>query len=103
MTNIAIIGTQGMLGSAVCRYLSEKNYRILEINSSGNTQSNNEVTKFDITQDNLDKLEKDLSGIDVVVNCAGLIKHKIDENSLTSINDLIKINSLFLFLKVHLL
>lgn len=97
MTNIAIIGTQGMLGSAVCRYLSEKNYRILEINSSGITQSNNQVTKFDITQDNLDKLEKDLSNIDFVVNCAGLIKHKIDENSLTSINDLIKINSLFPF------
>jgi dTDP-4-dehydrorhamnose reductase len=97
VTNIAIIGTQGMLGSAVCRYLSEKNYRILEINSSENTQSNNEVTKFDITQDNLDKLEKDLSSIDFVVNCAGLIKHKIDENSLTSISDLIKINSLFPF------
>jgi len=86
-----------MLGSAVCRYLSEKNYHILEINSSGNTQSNNEVTKFDVTQDNLDKLEKDLSSIDFVVNCAVLIKHKIDENSLTSISDLIKINSLFPF------
>ena len=95
MTNIAIIGTQGMLGSAICRYLSEKNYRILEINSSGITQCNNQVTKFDIAQDDLDKLEKDLSDIDVVVNCAGLIKHKIDANSLTSINDLIKINSLF--------
>ena len=95
MTNIGIIGTQGMLGSAVCRYLSEKKYRILEINSSGITQSNNQVTKFDITQDNLDKLEKNLSGINVVVNCAGLIKHKIDEKRLTSINDLIKINSLF--------
>lgn len=97
MTNIAIIGTQGMLGSAVCRYLSEKNYRILEVNSGGITQSNNQVTKFDIAQDNLDKLEKDLSGIDFVVNCAGLIKHKIDENSLTSTNDLVKINSFFPF------
>jgi dTDP-4-dehydrorhamnose reductase len=97
VTNIAIIGTQGMLGSAVCRYLSEKNYRILEVNSSGITQSNNQVTKFDIAQDDLDKLEKDLSNIDFVVNCAGLIKHKIDENNLTSINDLIKINSLFPF------
>ena len=97
MTNLAIIGTQGMLGSAVCRYLSEKNYRILEINSSGITQSNNQVAKFDIAQDDLDKLEKDLSGIDFIVNCAGLIKHKIDENSLNSISDLIKINSLFPF------
>ncbi len=97
MTNIAIIGTQGMLGSAVSRYLSEKKFRILEINSSGITQGNNQVAKFDITQDNVDKLEKYLSGINFVVNCAGLIKHKINEKSLTSLSDLIKINSLFPF------
>jgi nucleoside-diphosphate-sugar epimerase len=40
MTKIAIIGTQGMLGSAVCRYLSGKTYQIIEINSSGKTQIN---------------------------------------------------------------
>lgn len=97
MTNIAIIGTQGMLGSAVSRYLSEKKFRILEINSSGITQGNNQVAKFDITQDNVDKLEKYLSGINFVVNCAGLIRHKINEKSLTSLSDLIKINSLFPF------
>jgi len=97
MQKIAVIGTQGMLGSTVCRYFTEKNYQVLEINSSGATQSNNKVTKFDITQDNLNELEKDLSDIDFVVNCAGLIKHKIDKNSLTSINNLIKINSLFPF------
>ena len=97
MTDIAIIGTQGMLGSAVSRYLSEKKFRILEINSSGITQGNNQVAKFDITQDNVDKLEKYLSGIDFVVNCAGLIKHKINEKSLTSLSDLIKINSIFPF------
>jgi len=97
VTNIAIIGTQGMLGSAVSRYLSEKKFRILEINSSGITQGNNQVAKFDITQDNVDKLEKYLSGINFVVNCAGLIRHKINEKSLTSLSDLIKINSLFPF------
>jgi len=97
VTNIAIIGAQGMLGSAISRYLSEKNYRILEVNSSGITQSNNKVTKFDITEDSLDKLEKDLSDIKFVVNCAGLIKHKINEKSLTSLSDLIEINSLFPF------
>jgi len=97
VTNIAIIGTQGMLGSAVSRYLSEKKFRILEINSSGITQGNIQVAKFDITQDNMDKLEKYLSGIDFVVNCAGLIRHKINEKSLTSLSDLIEINSLFPF------
>jgi len=95
MTKIAIIGTQGMLGSAVCRYLSEKNYQILEINSSGKTQSSNPVTQFDIAADGIEKLESNLKGIDFVINCAGLIKHKIDENSKESLNNLIRINSLF--------
>ena len=95
MTTIAIIGTQGMLGSAVCRYLSEKNYQILEINSSGKTQSSNPVAQFDIAVNGIEKLENNLKGINFVVNCAGLIKHKIDENSIESINNLIRINSLF--------
>ena len=95
MTKIAIIGTQGMLGSAVCRYLSEKSYQILEINSSGKTQSSNPVTQFDIAVNEIENLERNLKGIDFVINCAGLIKHKIDENNTESLNTLIRINSLF--------
>ena len=95
MTKIAIIGTQGMLGSAVCRYLSEKTYQILEINSSGKTQSSNPVTQFDIAVNEIENLESNLKDIDFVVNCAGLIKHKIDINSTESLNNLIRINSLF--------
>ena len=52
MKKIAIIGTQGMLGSAVCRYLSEKNYQILEINKSRKTQNSNPVTEFDMEKNN---------------------------------------------------
>ena len=95
MIKVAVIGTQGMLGSAVCRYLSEKNYQILEINSSGKTQSSNPVTQFDIAVNEIENLESNLKDIDFVVNCAGLIKHKIDINSTESLNNLIRINSLF--------
>lgn len=95
MTKIAIIGAQGMLGSAVCRYLSEKKYQVLEINSSRKTQSSNLVAQFDIVNDSLEKLEKILTDVSFVINCAGLIRHKIDENSIESLNSLIKINSLF--------
>ena len=82
MTKIAIIGAQGMLGSAVCRYLSEKKYQVLEINSSRKTQSSNLVAQFDIVNDSLEKLEKILTDVSFVINCAGLIRHKIDENSI---------------------
>lgn len=95
MTKIAIIGTQGMLGSAVCRYLSEQNHQIIEINSNGKTRNDNPVIQFDIALDGTEKLEKNLKDVDVVINCAGLIKHKIIEESIKSLNNLIRINALF--------
>jgi len=95
MTKIAIIGTQGMLGSAVCRYLSEKTYQLIEINSTGKTQSSNPVYQFDIAVNEIEMLENHLKGTDFVINCAGLIKHKISKNSKESLNNLIRINSLF--------
>ena len=60
MQRVAVIGTQGMLGSTVCRYLTEQNYFVLEINSSGETIRKNQVRKFDIALDNIAILEKDL-------------------------------------------
>ena len=95
MTKIAIIGTQGMLGSTVCRFLSEKDYKILEINSSGKSSGGNPVIKFDIRKNKIDELHENLKHIDFVLNCAGLIKHKIDQDSKQSLDDLIRVNSLF--------
>ena len=91
---IAIIGSQGMLGSAVCRYLSEEKHQILEINSK-EISSSNSVVQFDIISDNIDDLRNSLENYDFVINCAGLIKHKINEKNTHSLSDLISINSLF--------
>ena len=95
MQRVAVIGTQGMLGSTVCRYLTEQNYFVLEINSSGESISKNQVRKFDIALDNIAILEKDLKNIDFVINCAGRIKHKIIDESIISLKEVININSLF--------
>jgi len=95
MTKIAIIGTQGMLGSAVCRFLSEKDYQILEINRSGKSSGGNPVIKFDIRKNKINELHENLKHIDFVLNCAGLIKHKIDQDNKESLDDLIRVNSLF--------
>ena len=95
MVKIAVIGTQGMLGSAVCRYLSNDDFQIIEINTTGTTQSNNSITKFDISSESVNNLKKVLRNVSFVVNCAGLIKHKIEENNLKSIENLIRVNSIF--------
>jgi dTDP-4-dehydrorhamnose reductase len=95
VTKVAVIGTQGMLGHTVCRYLAEKNYQIIEITSSGKSQSSNPVTQYDIVLNEIEMLESYLKPVDFVINCAGIIKHKIDENSKESLNNLIRVNSLF--------
>ena len=77
MTKIAIIGTQGMLGSAVCRYLSEKNYQILEINKSGKTQNSNPVTEYDIAKNNIDELKAYINKLEVLSDT--IIKHYGDK------------------------
>jgi len=92
---IAVIGTQGMLGSTVCRYLTADGYKVVEINSTGQTQSNNSIIKFDIATDGINNLRSTLDDVDFVINCAGLIKHKIEEKSSNSMRNLIKVNSLF--------
>jgi dTDP-4-dehydrorhamnose reductase len=94
MAKIAIIGSQGMLGSAVCRHLSDEKHQILEINSK-EINSNNSVMQFDIVSNNIDDLRNSLENYDFVINCAGLIKHKINEKDINSLSDLISINSLF--------
>ena len=95
MVKVAVIGTQGMLGSTVCRYLSNEDFQVIEINSTGQTQSNNSITRFDIASESINNLRNVLTGINYVVNCAGLIKHKIKENNLKSLNNLIRVNSIF--------
>ena len=95
MVKIAVIGTQGMLGSAVCRYLSNEDFQVIEINSTGQTQSDNSITKFDIASESINNLRGILSNVNYVINCAGLIKHKIEENNLKSLNNLIRVNSIF--------
>ena len=82
MEKILVIGSTGMLGFAVSSYFKSKDYTVVEI-------SRNE---FDIANDPMSMFEKYLDGVDVVINCAGVIKPTIAKNS---IENVLKINSLF--------
>ena len=82
---IFVFGKTGMLGRYVYTYLKEKSYNVVgvgrkEVNASDSTNS---LQKF--IQDNMSKG-------DVVVNCMGTIKPRVDE--LGDINA-IKVNSIF--------
>ncbi|MEW6194094.1 MAG: SDR family oxidoreductase [Bacteroidota bacterium] len=82
MKKILVIGSTGMLGYAVSSYFKSKGYDVLDL-------SRNE---FDIANDSIEKLEPFLEGVNVAINCAGVIKPTIAKNSIESV---LKINSLF--------
>lgn len=82
MKRILVIGSTGMLGFAVSAYFKRKNYDVADISRD----------KFDIARDSIDKLDEFLVGVDTVVNCAGIIKPTLSQNT---IEDVLKINSQF--------
>lgn len=75
---IAILGSSGMIGSAANLYLSKLNYRIIEVNRSGESiTGSNETRKFDVLTGSVDDLLKSFPEGTVVINLIGMIRHKI--------------------------
>jgi dTDP-4-dehydrorhamnose reductase len=82
VSKIAILGSTGMLGSAVASYLSTEKHQVVEFNRSGRpVVTSNTVVSFDLNfESSLDNLFKN-QNFDYIVNCVGLIKQLIDESS----------------------
>ncbi|MBS3946391.1 MAG: SDR family oxidoreductase [Melioribacter sp.] len=82
MEKIMVIGSNGMLGYAVSSYFKTNDYDVVEITRK----------EFDIANDPMKKLELYMDEVGVVINCAGVIKPTIANNT---IENVLKINSLF--------
>ena len=97
MASILVIGSTGMLGSAVTKFLASSNHKVIESNTSGTSLiSSNPCIKFDISKNSAEELLNLASvPIDYIVNCSGVIKHKIDESDVESISNAKRINSDF--------
>lgn len=80
--NIAVIGANGMLGYAVSNYLKSQKENVFSITRQ----------EFDLAKDQFNKLEKYFVDhkIDVVINCAGVIKPMIAS---TKIEDILRVNT----------
>ncbi len=82
MKKILVLGSTGMLGFAVASYFKRNNYEVVDISRS----------EFDIANDPIDKLNNFLVDVEVVINCAGIIKPTLAQNS---VENVLKINSRF--------
>jgi dTDP-4-dehydrorhamnose reductase len=79
MAKVLVLGSTGMLGSAVVEALKESNFELL-------TASRTSGIRFDAEGLDISALFK-AAGLelgDYVINCVGLTKSRIDESSLTS-------------------
>ena len=94
--NIVILGSSGMIGSAVTQYLTNADYQVVEVNRTGiSITGKNEAHKFDAISDSLDELLIGFPPETVVINLIGLIRHKISLNSKESKKEAELINTTF--------
>ena len=99
--NILILGANGMLGKMMSLYLksnNELNVFVTARDKSSFIEKNFEkkFTNFQLSDNYSDNLKKIVdSNIDLIVNCIGVIKPKIDEKNPNSIKETILTNSYF--------
>tara|TARA_B100000989_G_scaffold72938_1_gene51228 strand:- start:5040 stop:5945 length:906 start_codon:yes stop_codon:yes gene_type:complete len=103
---VLILGASGMLGVEVLREFSKKNILLYAtIRSQKEIKriqtyfdykiKNIKFIKFEIKRNYINNLKKVVKDKDYIINCIGIIKPYINENSFTSIEDAISVNSNF--------
>jgi len=87
---VAILGTTGMLGGMVARFLSQQpEYDLCVIDHRGGE------FPFDAAQVSVESLVYLLNGQDYIINCIGIIKPRIDEQNSCSVQRAVRVNALF--------
>jgi dTDP-4-dehydrorhamnose reductase len=89
---VAILGSTGMLGSMVRRFLSSQPEYDLRTYSR---------SALEAALINVADLFQLISGQDYVINCIGVIKPRIDEKNPASVRDAIQVNAQFPYTLAH--
>jgi dTDP-4-dehydrorhamnose reductase len=91
MQKVLVLGSTGMLGSAVAQTIASSKTEVL----GTSRQDNNSIT-FDANTDSVDEVFKSFKP-NWIINCIGIIKPYINESDSNSILNAIYINSIFPF------
>jgi dTDP-4-dehydrorhamnose reductase len=95
---VLVLGSTGMLGSTVTKYLSQnvEMHEVFEANRAGiSTYSGNKAIVFDAIKQPANALFNKNQNFDFVINCIGLIKQKLTSNLNENVFASIKLNSIF--------
>ena len=97
MAKFVIFGSTGMIGSAVTKYLTQKNHEIIEVNRNGSSAFGDQTIRFDVCEDDIFEIANNFPENSTILNFIGLIRHQIDETNPIDAQRAIEINSLFPF------
>jgi dTDP-4-dehydrorhamnose reductase len=88
VTRVMVLGGTGMLGSMMVEILSESPQIELYSTSRKHLDSKKNVNwiRFNFDEANILQIKDLLSGMDYVINCVGLIKHKASKASLQTMS-----------------
>ena len=95
MKKVIVLGSTGMLGSTMARYLKSESLSVTEVNSTGRSIISQKANQYDIIMNKKSDLKELINEHDYVINCVGIVKQKMNLNDLNSKINLIKINSIF--------
>lgn len=98
MKKVLVLGASGMLGHQVCSQLVKHGFAVIgSFRKSSRAPIPNGVEKilFDVVEDSPVKLSEYLSEGMFILNCIGKLKADINLTEISSIEQAIKINSLF--------
>lgn len=102
MISVAVLGSSGMIGSELVRYLSlDPDLRIIStvrsLSDSSDSELNNVTWKvLNVEEENIvQNLRSTLQGVSFVINCIGVTKYFINDKISKDVERAIRINSLF--------
>jgi dTDP-4-dehydrorhamnose reductase len=96
MKRVAVLGSTGMLGSTLTKYLAESNHQVIEFNRKGfSVNRENQAHELDALKDFKNQSLFMVRDLDFIINCVGQIKQKINPNSIESVRSAEIINGEF--------
>ena len=96
MVKVAVLGSTGMLGSAITKYFENCEISVHEFNRSGiSISSKNQCSAFEVTEisSSIEVLKK--IKVDYIINCVGIVKHLINDSDERSKQLAYKVNADF--------
>jgi dTDP-4-dehydrorhamnose reductase len=86
MNKVAVLGSSGLLGYGLTKFLSNQGFQVTEFNRQGiSVLPGGQAESIDVISFNSDSFLHNLGEAKWIINCIGMIKHRIkseDENSL---------------------